>query len=87
MLAHLAWIEERRGSLDRAADYLDQALQVRPNDAVLNWEIGTVYQKLEKPSLALQAFERSLDFGSEFGVEFRHRLSQEIEALRTSIRG
>jgi tetratricopeptide (TPR) repeat protein len=72
MLAHLAWIEERRGSLDRAADYLDQALQVRPNDAVLNWEIGTVYQKLEKPSLALRPSSARSTLGpnsaSSFGI-------------------
>jgi tetratricopeptide (TPR) repeat protein len=86
MNAHLAWIEEYRGRFDRAADYLNLALQIRPNDAFRNWEIGLIYQKLGKPNLAIEAFERSLNFGAEFGAEFRERLKQEIEELRLSMR-
>jgi hypothetical protein len=52
-------IEERKGRLDIAAQYLDRAQEIGPYDAVLDHRAGIIQHRLGRYDLALETFGRT----------------------------
>ena len=61
---NLARIEEERGNLEKAAEYLRAARQVDPDDPVVHLHLGTVLTKAGRPDEAVPEFLEALRFPS-----------------------
>jgi tetratricopeptide (TPR) repeat protein len=68
--------ERSTGDLLRSVDFLDQAIAVSPDDPVLLFNAGIVYQRLKNQKEAVSRFRRFLQVSPEDGwaAEARQRL-------------
>jgi tetratricopeptide (TPR) repeat protein len=57
------WIEFRRGNIEEALRHLEPAAEGLPDDAVVQFHLGMVYDRLGRREEAARQFRRALDLG------------------------
>lgn len=55
------WIAHRRGSSEEALPYLQSAAQGLPEDPIVQYHLGVIYQALNQPEKALEQFRRAVE--------------------------
>ena len=80
-------ILEKAGDLDKALQAAKDAVALDPTNATYHEQLGAVYQALERPSEAIQSFDRSLALKFTPGALFRramchNKIGQRGAALR-----
>ena len=69
--AHLGQIYFSRGNYELAADHLNNAVKLVPDNGRYLYNTGIVYLNLRQPEKALEYFNRALDAGAGEAVVFR----------------
>lgn len=71
---HLLGVLARQGGHPQLAlEWIEQALQVDPNQAVAHCNIGAVFQDLNRPESALSHYERALEIQPDYVLALNNR--------------
>jgi tetratricopeptide (TPR) repeat protein len=82
LLGDLGNVYERSGKLEEARKCFEQALELKPEDAFRHIMLGDFYEKQHKVSLAIEYYEKGLQFGNDFGEALRNRIISKIDHLK-----
>lgn len=82
------WILHRRGESAEALPYLEAAAKGLPNDALVQYHLGAVYQTLDRPDDAMAQFRKVVQIAGPEDqrsqvVEARKRIAGTFEAPQT----
>ena len=70
----LAWVYFKQGAFDQALLWLKKAITLVPDDPTILEHIGDVYQALNKKSLALKYYQRSMQIKSEDREDLKKKI-------------
>ena len=82
ILCRLGWVYERHNNIDRAISCFNEALELKPNDAMNYFYLGTLHELKGNKSHAIDYYKHALNLGVDFGSEFKLQLHKKIDQLQ-----
>ena len=82
ILSRLGFLYERTGNLEKATECYEEESKLEPHNGSHYWDLGCVYEKQDRILLAIENYEKALQFGTDFGMEFRKELQSRVNKLR-----
>ncbi|MDH4276354.1 MAG: tetratricopeptide repeat protein, partial [Gammaproteobacteria bacterium] len=81
----LALMNDERGKLTEAADYMQKAVALRSNNPLIRMQLAGIYEKLEMEELAEEEYRRVLFMG--VGAEQGNEVMERLNAVESSLSG
>jgi tetratricopeptide (TPR) repeat protein len=81
----LGWVYYKKGQLDKALEYLLEAVELTSDDPSIMEHLGDVYNDKGDVLKALQYYEKGLELNEDDDIEIKERLQEKILVIKEKI--
>lgn len=81
-LPEKAFVFERSNRLTEAIEYYLKALELDPENSLLNFNLACAHEAQGENALAVKYYEKTLDYGSDLDGQFLARVREKVQMLK-----